>query len=331
MKPRSISPPDTFCALEQSSNNFYPASYSSVPALILQADTGCTSPLYQKQDSSQFSLSGIPPLLGECLVISIATKLPRKISRILMWLMIVLLFLTPIAYADEEQTYSYQLEQGKGKDVCEHMTKVFNSNFKQPWNVERSDANINPLIFGKSLDQTFERLPGVDYNKRFALKMLLSKYPSSPEFEAVPWKDGRICWVAGKQYPNCDHIGTDLIVELDINNDGHKEWLVKSLFLTRKPTSNDKQFPEADDLTIFPESGFDPAQLITEKELAYGQKDGYLPKKLGMNIDPGYSTFLLRPFVYKDRIFLAAYQTSWKKNFTEKNRSKSREWPLSKS
>lgn len=211
------------------------------------------------------------------------------------------------SYAQVAQ-YKYQLEKSHDADLCRHMTKVFNQKFRTPWNKGYLGVEPNPTIFGKPYDQIFERLPGVEYDKNFTWDMLYSKYPSSPEFEAVQWKEGRYhdsdMTVGPKEQPI-------LLANIDIDNDGQKDWVVKSSFMFKMPTNvvsgaGNSDFAGWDQLRIFPPHGLDLTVSLTLEQLTYGQKPDRPPRRIAEE-----SGVQLRPFIYNGKTYLSAYEVVW--------------------
>lgn len=210
--------------------------------------------------------------------------------------------------------YKYQLEDGKDKEVCVHMAEVFNQKFRTPW--DRGDrffgTSANPVVFGKTLDQAFDRLPGAEFDKMVTYKMLLSRYPSSPEFDAVVWKEGRVLHPDGQVPPHYRHPVPMLTTEVDIDNDGQKDWVVKHLFMFKMPTNviygaaRDHDYSGRDELGIFPPDGLDLTKDMTLKQLAWGQNPDRPPRRLGDE-----TGLQLRPFIYKGKTYLSAYKVVW--------------------
>ncbi|KXB32580.1 hypothetical protein AT959_02555 [Dechloromonas denitrificans] len=207
----------------------------------------------------------------------------------------------------QTEMYKYRLEESKDKSLCVHMTQVFNQNFKTPWNRGIGFEGENPLIFGKPYDKLYERLPDVSFDKESTYEMLLSKFPSSPEFDAVRWKEGRTCYPEGGKEDIC-HLRPMLVAEIDIDNDGQKEWVVKHSFMFKIPTkfvsdAGDEDYSGEDGLAIFPKDGLDLTMPLTLKQLVHGQKPGRQPRLLDLKV-----ALQLRPFVYKGKTYLSAYQ-----------------------
>ena len=209
-------------------------------------------------------------------------------------------------YAQPE-LYKYRLEESRDKSMCVHMTQVFNQNFKTPWDRGTGFVGTNPIVFGKQYDQLFERLPEVKFDKESTYEMLLSKFPSSPEFDAVRWREGRVCYPEGGNEDIC-HPRPMLVAEIDIDNDGQREWVVKHAFMFKIPTkfvsdAGDEDYSGEDGLAIFPKDGLDLTKSLTLKQLVYGQKPSRQPLLLDIKV-----ALQLRPFVYEGETYLSAYQ-----------------------
>ncbi|UCV05667.1 hypothetical protein [Dechloromonas denitrificans] len=214
--------------------------------------------------------------------------------------------LTGAGYTQTE-LYKYRLEESKDRSLCVHMTQVFNQNFKAPWDRGVGAEGANPTVFGKPYDQIFERLPEVGFDRESTYEMLLSKFPSSPEFDAVKWKEGMVCYPEGGNEDIC-HPHPMLVAEIDIDNDGHKEWVVKHSFMFKIPTkfvsdAGDEDYSGEDGLALFPKDGLDLTMPLTLKQLVHGQKSGRQPRLLDLKV-----ALQLRPFAYKGKTYLSAYQ-----------------------
>lgn len=232
----------------------------------------------------------------------------------------VLILGSSLSYAQQER-YEYRLEASHDQDLCVHMTHVFNRSFRTPWDKGYKPWMPNPTIFGKPYEQVFERLPGVDYSMDFTWRMLLSKYPSSPEFDAVPWKEGRLYATEGKP-PPYQRPYPMLVAEIDIDNDDRKDWVVKDGFIQKMTTSEgwDQAYGGEDSMTIFPGDGFDPTQKLIFEQLYQEQVPSKPPRLVGRHINRPYDTMELRPFIYQGKVFVAAYQTLWRKRDRSKQK-----------
>jgi len=239
--------------------------------------------------------------------------------RDLLFLVVGLLALAPSAHAENER-YRYRLEAGVEHEVCQRMTRVFNTRFKTPWDRGWLSMEPVPKINGVPYDKVFERLPGIEYDKGFVFDMLLSKYPTSPEFEAVKWvetrgyRDGYGYEPMQNTLKSTNQPFPVLIARLDINNDGKPEWVIKDGIM-RRPTRDDG-FNDGglDRMVIFDEDAFDPAATVIEyrktqaapwyvKASSISNGAIYLP-----TVDAYYQ---LRPFIYRQTTYVAGYRAIW--------------------
>lgn len=206
----------------------------------------------------------------------------------------------------EKDYYRYKLEEGAEHEVCRHMTKVFNARFRTPWEMAWPKWEPNPKIYGTPPDKVFERLPGIEYKKEFVFDMLLSKYPSSPEFEAVKWLESReyIEWYDSAKQEKIDLPFPILIARLDVDNDGQEDWLVKSGFM-RTPSRGDNLYGVhmTEGIAIYDRDAFNPTVRMSEKNKA--QWD--VPRRVIWLED----LHQLRPFVHRRAAYVAAYQAFW--------------------
>jgi uncharacterized protein len=134
---------------------------------------------------------------------------------------------TEMNWTKNEPHYRYRLEYSQDRVLCPHMSKVFNSKFKTPWYRSTLKLEPDPVLFGVPYSQHFERLPGISYDKRKTYDMFLAKYPTSPEFAAVKWREGRYEPPPGSIYTE----PPILVAQVDIDNDGENEWIVKYGFM----------------------------------------------------------------------------------------------------
>ena len=108
---------------------------------------------------------------------------------IVLFFVLTLTFLTSgnaIALTSFGSAYRYKLEMSKDDKVCRHMEKVYKKHFRRPWAYQAK-------IWGddKRARNVFIRLPGVEFDSNLAQLMTYSRLPSTPEFEVIPWREGR--------------------------------------------------------------------------------------------------------------------------------------------
>jgi|GEM_PF-3449843 len=168
--------------------------------------------------------------------------------------------------------YTYTLDINNNPAVCEHMEKVYNAYFRQPW--ERGSKKLNT----PGGINSFPPYPGVedyDYTSKEGLdrstyKFLYNRRPSSPEYDAVPWrvalmhnstihapdlkeckqgwkkggapskqakKDFKYSWMKNQwKFPSREECFRPYILaDVDIDNDGTKEMVIKTYEETTSP------------------------------------------------------------------------------------------------
>lgn len=217
---------------------------------------------------------------------------------------LILLCVVGNAHAVSER-YRYRLEDGAQNDVCRHMTQIFNKRFKTPWDKGWLRLEPVPKIFGTPYDQVFERMPGVGYDKKFIFAMLLSKYPTSPEFEAIKWRETRVTWDETDR--------PALVTQLDIDNDKKLDWIIKYSFMTEMTTRQGlgQNAGGYDSLAIFTSDEFDPAIPLNSKQVLQGQIPDRLPRHIDNDIGEGLETYQMRLFIFKGKTYFSAYQAFW--------------------
>lgn len=154
-----------------------------------------------------------------------------KLSR--MWFGFVLLptVLAAKAFA-AEPSYSFRLEVGGNVDVCKHMLGVFNERFRNMWEAEALGIGDDPN-YSASSKYAFPRLFGVKHDIRMTFDMRFSKVPSSPEFDAIQWKEGRVIFGGPpeKAGPQSNVPRTALVARVDFDNDGQLDTVMKIGFV----------------------------------------------------------------------------------------------------
>jgi len=113
-------------------------------------------------------------------------------------------------------TYVYKLELNANNKLCRHMERVYNTEFRRPWDYR-----------DRSMRDAFPRLEGVETDELARSDLRYSAYPTTPEFEAIEWREGR------KEWPNASsgRIRPILVAEFDIDNDGRTDLVVKGGFM----------------------------------------------------------------------------------------------------
>jgi hypothetical protein len=180
---------------------------------------------------------------------------------------------------DERDSYRYQLELNGDAKLCGQMDKAFNSAFRRPWQRPK----------GKAADWVY------------------STQPSSGEFSALKWREGR-SFFSGSSSPQA----ATLLAEFDIDNNGTRDLVVKTQFM-KSPAAGTEQIwvlsPKAFDAAkpvdmnrVFGKAREDGTRQISNVTLHYTDKDrpaGISGERMGAS--------LIRPFVAGGKSYLAAY------------------------
>ncbi|HXZ92884.1 MAG TPA: VCBS repeat-containing protein [Burkholderiales bacterium] len=197
-------------------------------------------------------------------------------------------------YRADLNKYQYKLEIGKGAKVCEHMARLYNTRFKQPWAFTLS----NPP------GPSFARLPGVatraDSYER--LGILLSRYPRSGEFDAIDWREGEYLWDARRP----QSMRPALVAVFDINNDGRPDLVVKASFMNSFYPAGGGAAGGNDQLFILPDRKIDADHPLTGEELYDERLTG---KAARIEYDLlGFGARLIRPFIFEGTTYLSVYE-----------------------
>lgn len=120
--------------------------------------------------------------------------------------------------------YRYELEVSNDDNVCNHMDGVYKKYFRTPWKV--SSFPINLTKEDDRVKNMFPRLPGLEFDAAMANQMLFSRFPSSPEFEAIQWREGRY-----KSLLRSSEVNEPVLVaDFDIDNDGKLDTVIHDGF-----------------------------------------------------------------------------------------------------
>jgi hypothetical protein len=197
----------------------------------------------------------------------------------------------------ESDRYRYQLELNADAKVCGQMERLYNGTFKQPW--ERA----------KSKQAAFPRAPGVARNQALEGQLFYSGTPSSSEFTAIKWQEGR-SFFSGSSSPQA----VTLVAEFDIDNDGTREVVIKSQFMRSVAPS-----AGTDQLWVLRRKAVDPAKPIDmNRVFGKAREDGtrqisnvtlhYTEKDRPAEISgERMAATLIRPFVFGGKTYVAAY------------------------
>lgn len=203
-----------------------------------------------------------------------------------------LFFHTQLGYAgDRTPRYTYKLQnpQDAQNPVCAHMTEVLNRDFPALWDTGRwSATDPNFAADGK---YAFPRLKGVEHQGRATFDMRLSKIPSSPEFDVIPWSEGRA--VLSLQQPPVPI----LLAYFDFDNDGHIDTVIKL------------GFNRGYDYTTYSGNVFEEYLVVFRGKQLAAQPilNLQLAPVSGEEAPVTANATYERPFVYQGRTYVAQY------------------------
>ncbi len=190
---------------------------------------------------------------------------------------------------NEEQAFRYELEMSRNAAVCQHMLQVYNEKFRQPWKTEPID--LAGKTYGEHSKYAFPRLPGVEHNDRFTFDMRYSKWPTSPEFEAIEWREGRRITGGGPVPSSSDGRSLPILAaEFDIDNDGHKEQVVKYAFVEMWA------YTDYERISIFRQARLNFLSPVTSWQIQRG--GGGVPQPEGISVWRHIRPFMLWGKVY---------------------------------
>lgn len=167
--------------------------------------------------------------------------------------------------AGEFCTYHFTLLMSKDDKVCQHMDGVYNWSFTRMFDYRGF---------------TSKQAMGIE-----------STYPTSEEFEAVPWQYPKISTDDGKVFHSLP------VAVFDINNDGKKEIVIKAGL-------NDGSYDSYEYLLSYQDGEFDLNRQTSRTELFQGQNGKGKP----LSIDDGAA--ILRPFILNGVSYLSSYHYS---------------------
>jgi hypothetical protein len=189
--------------------------------------------------------------------------------------------------------YRYKLELGRNVEVCQHMGKVYNSRFTHLWEYTLSNppGPSFPLLTGTS-----------DNNPSgYQIGLFLSRYPDSPEFNAIDWRVGSYQW----NLPDSKKTIPILVARFDIDNDGKPDTVLKtSLMLSVEPAESGAPGGN-DELFILDENQFPIDRPLRPADL-YGHPGSVRPARISFDL-LHIAARSIRPFIYKRVTYLSIY------------------------
>jgi hypothetical protein len=238
----------------------------------------------------------------------------------ILWILGIVVCLTyPIqGITGEADTYRYKLDENNNDRVCRHMSEVYNRFFKKPFS-----TTIDEAEYEKGGGNLPTLLPGAQNDWRSFINMRFSFLPSSPEFDAIKWREGKIKRPSHGEHvvPNVPFIAADM----DISNDGQLETVTKNEFMgcyIPDPRCSDGI---ADVLFIFRKGDIDLQKGPIEWDTFFKGQGGKAP--LAVIYGRQSTCALVRPFIYEGITYLSCYHQEWVKDFMDyRNSTPDREY-----
>lgn len=201
--------------------------------------------------------------------------------------------------------YRYRIEENHDADVCGHMGAVFNERFGWLWGGVRLTPHKEPS-FAADGPYAFPRLPGVEHDDGMTRRMMLSKVPTSPEFEAIKWQEGRLVFgnppeSAGPQ----NNVPSPMLVAFfDFDNDGKIDTVIK------------EQFADGYNRIVYG-GGAESDYIIVRRseELSIGPLLSLWELRNPSNLSSPHQTPIVtaqyqRPFIYRGMTYVAQYSVN---------------------
>ncbi|HEY4370020.1 MAG TPA: hypothetical protein VGN07_22495 [Steroidobacteraceae bacterium] len=197
--------------------------------------------------------------------------------------------------------YHYSLEVSTKQELCSHFDALFNEKFSHLWDTDRAWTNseLRPEVQRR---YAFPTLPGLESQLDFTFEMRYSKLPSSREFEAIPWSEGRWSSVGSQD----GHGGVAerlvepvLVARLDIDNDGTIDTVMKVGFTEGYPRLVSPEGASSEYVWVW--RGRNVSDLTLDPRLLEKMPIADRPA----SITPAAYQ---RPLVYRGRAYLARYQ-----------------------
>lgn len=209
-----------------------------------------------------------------------------------------------------DRTHRYKLTKSNSPALCQHMAVVYREKFKHPWHQESKKWGDGDKYFGKSPGELVTAFDGVVQTSEDSFHLLLNLRPTSAEFDAVPWVEGRIkrgkiTWVDPKYYSELQPM---LAAKIDVDNDGQDEYFVKDSFLTSMPRNGNFGWGRAatDSIYIFDGWRVQHADFSRFDHLRHQENPA-----LSEIFRTDSNTTFIRPLKYKGRWYFHAYHTKW--------------------
>lgn len=205
-------------------------------------------------------------------------------------------------------TYRYKLVKGAEKKVCRHMLDVYNTHFKKPWDTPYPPTNET---YGENSIYAFPKLPDVQHDPKMTYGMRFFRQPTSPEFEAITWMEGR------EELSTAGNITYHSVLwgDVDIDNDGRLETVWVAGFYNSWQNSREKAHNGADYLYVFPQGAVSIKPYLSTQEaveLIHGKAQRVSLPRLLTSMSQDSLGMGLRPFIFDGVTYLSSYDQQWR-------------------
>ncbi len=228
------------------------------------------------------------------------------------YMLLIFCLIYPIqGMTGEFDTYRYKLEENNNDKVCSHMESVFSKYFKKPFSTINDE---DEYVKGGGVLPPL--LPGAKDDLRSFVKMSFSFQPTSPEFDAIKWKVGKLITPTHGEpggVPNDPFIAADI----DLNNDGQTKIVIKNEFMTCYNFYSADCSP-ADSWSVFRKGDIDVMKGPIEWDVPIQGQDGHPP--LAYIYGRSSECRIVRPFIYDGVTYLSCYSQDWGINGPDINR-----------
>jgi hypothetical protein len=129
-------------------------------------------------------------------------------------------------------SYRFRMIVDRESTVCARMNTIFNTAFRNMWNAPAFSPGDDPNYAAGS-KYAYPLPPGVPHISEAVFRLRFAKWPTSQEFDAIPWRQIRTAPDAGDTAKIFSRDGIEylmrmLIAYVDIDNDGRVDTLIKS-------------------------------------------------------------------------------------------------------
>jgi hypothetical protein len=231
-------------------------------------------------------------------------------SIVILLLVLSAIGITPLVHSEtaladiifKGPVFQYTLREDHDPVVCKHMLRVFNDKFSHPWD----SLELTDSAYSADSKYAFPRLSGVQHSAQITFDMQFSAQPTSPEFSAIRWNEGRVIPGGCPEGKTCSAASRPepvLVAYFDFDNDGSKDTVVKigsSFFPGYARMSWAQEFLivwRGQQLEITNTSNLWDLEHPADKRLRPIIKWGYV---------------YVRPFIYRGITYIASYAPSFR-------------------